>query len=262
MVDTKPLLNAYLLTKEKYLLKGEKLPSVLMDALEDMGLSDIKKLDEIDSQIRLYENDPKMDNPMGRTELDRLRFQKEELVNKEGFGEIQLGEVIKFKNRSGAFYRQAKAGKEPFDPAVFSELNRGADVVLLNRIVGEIPEEVALQRYVDEYGDIDIDIEELIAGLELTPDQKILKDAYQYSRAMNKAFRQTIAGDMTRMDRDLAQVIPFEEALDKVFTGNSSKVARQARELQEAMSFVYGDMDNRVHSLNGHMDAFPTKQND
>ena len=256
MVDTKPLLNAYLLTKEKYLLKGEKLPSVLMDALEDMGLSDIKKLDEIDSQIRLYENDPKMDNPMGRTELDRLRFQKEELVNKEGMAEIQLGEVIKFKNRSGAFYRQAKAGKEPFDPAVFSELNRGADVVLLNRIVGEIPEEVALQRYVDEYGDIDIDIEELIAGLELTPDQKILKDAYQYSRAMNKAFRQTIAGDMTRMDRDLAQVITFDEALDKVFTGNSSKVARQARELQEAMSFVYGDMDKRVHSLNGHMDAF------
>ena len=113
-----------------------------------------------------------------------------------------------------------------------------------------------MQRYVDEYGDIDIDIEELIAGLELTPDQKILKDAYQYTRAMNKAFRQTIAGDMTRMDRDLAQVIPFEEALDRVFTGNSSKVARQARELQEAMRFVYGDMDNRVHSLNGHMDAF------
>ena len=255
MVDAKPLLNAYLLTKEKYLLKGEKLPSVLMDALEDMGLSDLKKLDEIDAQIRLYETDPMMDNPMGRTELDRLRFQKEELLQ-EGFGEIQLGEVIKFKNRSGAFYRQAKAGKEPFDPAVFSEMNRGADVVLLNRIVGEIPEEVALQRYVDEYGDIDIDIEELIAGLELTPDQKILKDAYQYSRAMNKAFRQTIAGDMTRMDRDLASMIPVEEALDKVFTGNSSKVSRQARELQEAMRFVYGDADNRVHSLNGHMDAF------
>ena len=80
-----------------------------MDALEDMGLSDLKKLDEIDAQIRLYETDPMMDNPMGRTELDRLRFQKEELLQ-EGFGEIQLGEVIKFKNRSGAFYRHAKAG--------------------------------------------------------------------------------------------------------------------------------------------------------
>lgn len=73
---------------------------------------------------------------------------------------------------------------------------------------------------------------------------------------MNKAFRQTTAGDLTRMDRDLAAMIPVEEALDKVFTGNSSKVARQARELQEAMRFVYGDSDNRVHSLNGHMDAF------
>lgn len=255
MVDAKPLLNAYLLVKEKYLLKGEKLPRVLMRALNDMGLNDLKKLDEIDSQIRLYENDPRMDNPIGRADLDRLRFQKEELLQ-EGFGEIQLGEVIKFKNRSGAFYRQAKAGSEPFDPAVFSEMNRGADVVLLNRIVGEIPEEVAMQRYVDEYGDIDIDIEELIAGLELTDDQKILKDAYQYSHAMNKAFRQTTAGDLTRMDRDLAAMIPVEEALDKVFTGNSSKVARQARELQEAMRFVYGDSDNRVHSLNGHMDAF------
>ena len=258
MVDAKPLLNAYLLAKEKYLLKGEKLPAVLMAALEDMGLSDIKQLDRIDSQIRLLEQDPTIQSGQIsglNNVLDGLRDQKAKLIE-EGLGQIELGEVIKFKNRAGAFYRQAKAGVEPFDPALFSEMTRGADVVLINRIVGEIPEEVALQRYVDEYGDIDIDIEELVAGLELTPDQKILKDAYQYSVAMNKAFRQTIAGDMTRMDRDLAQVIPFEEALDRVFTGNSSKVARQARELQEAMRFVYGDMDNRVHSLNGHMDAF------
>ena len=82
MVDAKPLLNAYLLVKEKYLLKGEKLPRVLMRALNDMGLNDLKKLDEIDSQIRLYENDPRMDNPIGRADLDRLRFQKKSCYKK------------------------------------------------------------------------------------------------------------------------------------------------------------------------------------
>jgi|TARA_R100000455_G_C6272917_1_gene130085 hypothetical protein len=87
-------------------------------------------------------------------------------------------------------------------------------------------------------------------GVELTPNEKALRNAYTISRVGNDIFSRTIVGDLTRKSKTGADVVSPELLSERIFSGSDDQVRQNLLELETAMEGIAKyDKDGNILDL-------------
>jgi len=91
----------------------------------------------------------------------------------------------------------------------------------------------------DDMGVLQKRIDEKVEqGIELSPNEKALSNAFSISRLGNDIFTRTFAGDIGRVSRTGANKVPPEFLAEKLFAGSSDATLYKYDELEKAMELI------------------------